>query len=325
MKLPRRAFLHLAPSAAALTAVSRYAWALDYPKRPVRIIVGLAPGGTADILARLIGKWLSDRLGQPFIVENRPGAATNIATEMVAKAPPDGYTLLLYSSSTLINATLYQKLDFNLTRDITPVVSIARGPYVIVLNPSLPVTSVPELIAYAKANPGKISMATAGRGSATDVAGAMFQVMTGVRMTAVPYQGDAPALVDLMAGRVQVYFSTLSGSIELIRAGKLRALAVTTKTRSNTLPDLPTVADSVPGYEATLWNGLAAPSGTPHEIIETLNQEVNAALNDLKIKARLADLGSAPAPLSIAACRDIFAEEIEKWGKVIRMANIKPE
>lgn len=323
MTLPRRAFLHLSASAAALTALLRFAWALDYPKRPVRITVGLAPGGAADILARLIGKWLSDQLGQPFIVENRPGAASNVATETVAKAQPDGYSILLYSSSTLINATLYPKLD--LMRDMTPVASIARGPYVIVLNPSLPVTSISELIAYAKANPDKISMATAGRGSATDVAGAMFQVMTGVRMTAVPYHGDAPALVDLIAGRVQVYFSTLSGSIELIRAGKLRALAVTTKTRSAALPDLPTVAESVPGYEATLWNGLAVPSGTPHKIIQTLNREVNAGLNDWKIKARLADLGSAPAPLSIAACREIFAEEIEMWSKVIRTADIKAQ
>jgi tripartite-type tricarboxylate transporter receptor subunit TctC len=325
MKLPRRTFLHLAAGAAALPAVSRAARAQSYPTRPVRIIVGFAAGGGLDITARLMGQWLSERLGQPFIVENRPGAATNIAAEAVVKSAPDGYTLLLFGSSSTINATLYDKLPFNLVRDIAPIAGTNRVPYVMEVNPSVPAKSVPEFIAYAKANPGKINMASAGNGSVQHVSGELFKMMTGVDMLHVPYRGGAPALTDLIGGQVQIMFDAMTSSIEYIRAGKLRALAVTTATRSEALPDLPTVSDFVPGYKTSSWGGIGAPKNTPTEIIDKLNKEINAALADPKIKARLADLGSVPMPMSAADFGKLIAESVDKWGKVIRAANIKAE
>ena len=325
MKLPRRQFLHLAAGAVALPAVSRFAWAQAYPSRPVRIVVGFPAGGGSDITARLMGQWLSERLGRPFVVENRPGAATNIATEAVVRAPADGYTLLLFGSSSAINATFYDKLPFNLIRDISPVAGINRVPYVIVLNPSVPAKSVPEFITYAKANPGKINMASSGNGSVQHVSGELFKIMTGISLVHVPYRGAAPALTDLISGQVQVMFDAVSSSIEYIRAGKLRALAMTTATRSDALPDLPTISDFVPGYETSSWSGIGAPKDTPVEIVDKLNKEINAALADPKIKARLADLGSAPMPLSSADFGNLISESVEKWGKVIRTANIKAE
>ena len=326
MKLShRRRFLQLAASAAALPAVSRMARAQAYPSRPVRIIVPFAPAGSADIVARLIGQWLSERLGQPFVIENRPGAGTNIGTEAVVRAPADGYTLLLVGSSSAINATLYDKLTFNFIRDIAPVASIIRQPNVMLVNPSVPAKTVPEFIAYAKANPGKINMASAGNGSSSHVFGELFKMMAGVNIVHVPYRGGAPALTDLLAGQVQATFVPVPASIEYVRAGKLRALAVTTTTRSDALPDIPTVGDFVRGYEASGFVGLGAPKNTPAEIIEKLNKEINAALADEKIKARLAELGSVPMPMSPAEFEKIVAEETEKWGKVIRAANIKAE
>jgi tripartite-type tricarboxylate transporter receptor subunit TctC len=325
MKLPRRRFLRLAAGAAALPAVLRFARAQDYPSRPVRIVVGFPAGGGSDITARLMGQWLSERLGQPFVVENRPGAATNIATEAVVRAPADGYTLLLFGSSSAINATFYDKLPFNLIRDISPVAGINRVPYVIVVNPSVPAKSVPEFVAYAKANPGKINMASSGNGSVQHVSGELFKIMTGVSLVHVPYRGAAPALTDLISGQVQVMFDAVSSSIEYIRAGKLRALALTTATRSDALPDLPTISDFVPGYETSSWSGIGAPKDTPVEIVGKLNKETTAALADPKIKARLADLGSIPMPMSPADFGNLIAESVEKWGKVIRTANIKAE
>ena len=325
MKLLRRRFLRLVASAAALPIVSRMGWAQTYPSRPVRLIVGFPAGGGSDITARLMGQWLSERLGQTFVVENRPGAATNIATEAVVKSAPDGYTLLLFGSSSTINATFYDKLPFNLVHDIAPVASINRVPYVMEVNPSVPAKSVPEFIAYAKANPGKINMASAGNGSVQHVSGELFKMMTGVSMVHVPYRGGAPALTDLIGGQVQIMFDALTGSIEYIRASKLRALAVTTATRSEALPDLPTVGDFVPGYETSSWSGIGAPKDTPTEIIAKLNNEINAALADPKIKARLADLGSVPMPMSPADFGNLIDESVEKWGNVIHTANIKPE
>jgi len=325
MKLPRRKVLHLAAGAAALPAVSRIARAQAYPTRPVRIIVGFAAGGAADITARLMGQWLSERLGQPFIVENRPGAATNIAAEAVVKSAPDGYTLLLFGSSSTINATLYHKLPFNLVRDIAPVAGTNRVPFVMEVNPSVPAKSVPEFIAYAKANPGKLTMASGGTGSATHVSGELFKMMTGVDMLHVPYRGGAPALTDLIGGQMHIMFDAMTSSIEYIRAGKLRALAVTTATRSEALPELPTVSDFVPGYETSNVGGFGAPKNTPTEIIDRLNKEINAALADPKIKARLADLGAVPMPMSAADFGKLIAEETEKWGKVIRALNIKAD
>ena len=325
MKLPRRNFLHLAAGAAALPAVSRVARAQAYPTRPVRIIVPFAPAGSADIVARLIGQWLSERLGQPFVIENRPGAGTNIGTEAVVRAPADGYTLLLAGSSSAINATLYDKLTFNFIRDIAPVASIIRQPNVMLVNPSVPAKTVPEFIAYAKADPGKINMASAGNGSSSHVFGELFKMMAGVNIVHVPYRGGAPALTDLLAGQVQATFVPVPASIEYVRAGKLRALAVTTTTRSDALPDIPTVGDFVRGYEASGFVGLGAPKNTPAEIIEKLNKEINAALADPKIKARLADLGGTVLPGSPAEFGKLVADETEKWGKVIRAANIKPE
>src|SRR5215471_12841038 len=300
MKLPRRQFLHLATGAAALPAVARLAWAQTYPTRPVRIIIGYAPGASADTTARLMAQWLSERLGQSVVVESRPGGGTNIATEAVVRATPDGYTLLMVGTAQAINATLYNKLNFHFIRDITPVAGLIRFPNVIVVNPSVPAKTVPELIAYAKASPGKISMASAGIGSGPHVAGELFKMMTGVDMVHVPYRGGGPALTDLLGGQVQVYFPTTVSSIGYIRAGRLRALAVTTATRSDALPDIPTVGEFVPGYDASFWYGVGVPKNTPADIIEKLNKEINAALADHKIKARRADLGSTPVVGSAA-------------------------
>jgi len=325
MHLPRRRFLHLAAGAAALPAVSRIAWAQAYPSRPVRIIIGFAPGGIAEVVARLIGQSLSERLGQPFIIESRPGAASNIATEAVVRAPPDGYTLLQVSPPAAINATLYERLNFNFIRDIAPVAGMVRGPLVMEVNPSAPVTTVPEFIAYAKANPGKLTMASGGIGTSLHLAGELFKMMASVEMVPVHYRGSAPALTDLIGGQVQVMFDILLSSIEFIRAGKLQPLAVTTATRSEVLPDVPTVGEFVPGYEVSSWQGIGAPRKTPAEIIEKLNREINVALADPKIKAQLADLGNAVIPGSPADFGKLIADETEKWGKVIRALNIKAD
>jgi tripartite-type tricarboxylate transporter receptor subunit TctC len=325
VKLPRRKFLHLAAAAAALPAVSRIARAQIYPTRPVRIIVGFAAGGSSDIGARLIGQWLQERLGQPFVIENRPGAATNIATETVVHAPPDGYTLLTVGPSSTINATLYDKLSFVLLRDIAPVASTIRQPQIMLANPSLTAKTVPELIAYAKANPGKITIASAGTGSSGHLAGELFKMMTGVNMLHVPYRGAGPALSDLLGGQVLTAVAGIAGSIEQVRAGKLRALAVTTTTRAATLPDVPTMSEFVPGFDASDVLGVGAPRNTPAEIVDKLNKEINAALADPKMQARFADLGGAPLALTPAEYGKLLADETEKWGKVIRSANIKSE
>ena len=325
MGIPRRRFLRQAAGAVALPALSRIAWAQAYPTRPVRVIVGFAAGGPGDIVVRLMDQWLSDRLGQQFILENRPGAGTNVGTEAVVRSPPDGYTLLLVTTAPTINATLYEKLDFNFIRDIAPVASIDRVPLVMEVNPSLPVTTVPEFIAYAKANPGKINYATGGIGTVQHVAGELFKFMTGVDLVHVPYRGAGLALIDLLAGQVQVAFSLISSSIGYIRAGKLRALAVTSATRVEALPDIPTVSEFVPGYEAIASDGMGAPKDTPADIIAKLNQEINAGLADPTIKARLADLGGLPAPMSPADFGKYIAAETEKWAQVIKFANIKAE
>jgi tripartite-type tricarboxylate transporter receptor subunit TctC len=326
MKFPRRQFLHLAAGAAALPAVSSIARAqAAYPTRPVRIICGFAPGGTTDVLARMIGQWLSERFGQSFVVENRPGAGTNIATEAVVKAGPDGYTLLMVSPPNVINATLYEKLNFNFLRDIAPIAAIARVANVMEVNSSLPIGSVPEFIAYAKANPGKISFASAGVGTSQHVSGELFKMMAGVDLVHVPYRGAAPALTDPIGGQIQAMFDNVSSSIEHIRAGKLRPLAVTTATRSEALPDIPTIGDFLPGYEASVVNGVGAPKNTPADVIERLNTEINAALADAKIKARLADLGSIPLPLTASGYAKLLADETEKWGKVVKFSGAKAE
>jgi tripartite-type tricarboxylate transporter receptor subunit TctC len=325
MKLPRRTFLHLAAGAAALPAVSRIARAQTYPTRPVRIIVGFAAGGPTDLYARLIGQWLAERLGRPFLIENRPGAGGNIATESVVNAAADGYTLLLVAAANTINATLYDNLNYTFIRDIAPVAGILRTFYVMEVNPSVPAKTVPEFIAYAKANPGKVNMASAGSGTPQHVAGELFNMMAGVNMLHVPYRGAAPALTDLLGGQVQVMFDNLTSSIEHIRTGKLRALAVTTAVRSEALLDVPTVGDFLPGFEASGLYGLGAPKATPAAIIERLNQEINAGLADPKIKARLADLGGTMLPGSPADFGKLIAEETEKWAKVVKFAGIKPE
>jgi tripartite-type tricarboxylate transporter receptor subunit TctC len=325
MKLPRRRFLRFAVGAVAMPALPRVASAQAYPSRPVRIIVGFAAGGSSDIAARLIGQWLQERLGQAFVVENRPGAATNIATETVVHAPPDGYTLLTVGPSSTINATLYDKLNFVLLRDITPVASTIRQPQIMLANPSLAAKTVPELIAYAKANPGKITMASAGTGSSGHLAGEMFKLMAGVNMLHVPYRGAGPALSDLLGGQVLTAVAGIAGSIEQVRAGKLRALAVTTTTRATALPDVPTVSEFMPGFEASDVLGLGAPRNTPAEIVDKLNKEINAALADPKLSARFADLGGTPLALTPAEYGKLLADETEKWAKVIRTANIKPE
>jgi tripartite-type tricarboxylate transporter receptor subunit TctC len=325
IEVPRRRFLHLAAVAAALPGVSRIARAQTYPTRPVRIIVPLLPGAGSDFIARLIGQWLSERLGQQFIIENRPGAGGNIGTETVVRAPPDGYTLLLIAAANAVNTTLYEKLNFNFIRDIAPVASIVRTPLVMEVNPSFPSKTVPEFIAYAKANPRKISMASSGNGTSSHVAGELFKTMTGVNMVHVPYRGGAPAITDLIGGQVQVMFSPVADSIEYVRAGKLRALAVTTATRSDALPEIPKVGEFAPGYEASGFYGVGAPKNTPAEIVDNLNSEMNAALTEPKIKARLADLGSMVLAGSPADFVKFIAEETEKWAKVIRAAKIKVE
>jgi tripartite-type tricarboxylate transporter receptor subunit TctC len=325
MKLPRRQFLHLAASAAALPAMSRIARAQAYPSRPVRWILSAPPGGALDIVARLMGQWLSERLGQPFVIENRTGGGGNIATEAVVRAPPDGYTLLMVTMVHAVNATLYDRLNFNFIRDIAPVAPISREPNVMVVNPSVPTKTVSEFIAYAKANPGKINMASSGNGTSPHMGGELFKAMTGVDVVHVPYRGGAPALTDLIGRQVQVMFAFISSSIEYIRAGKLRALAVTTTTRSPALPDVPVVGDFVPGYEASSWIGLGVPKNTPTEIVDKLNMEINAGIADPKIRARLADLGSTVFPGSPADFGKHIADETEKWGKVIRAANLKPD
>jgi tripartite-type tricarboxylate transporter receptor subunit TctC len=325
MKFPRRSFLHLAAGAAALPAVSRAAWAQAYPTRPVRLIAPFPAGGVVDVIARVTGRWLSESLGKPFIIENRAGAGGNIGTEAVVNANPDGYTLLEVSVSNAINATLYQGLNFNFIRDIAPVGSTIRVPAVMAVNPSVPAKTVPEFIAYAKANPGKINMASGGNGSSGHVYGELFKMMAGVDMLHVPYRGGGPALTDLIGGQVQVMFSPVPESIEYIRAGKLRPLAATTATRLDVLPDIPVVADFVPSYEASGWQGVGAPKNTPVEIVDRLNKEINAALADPKMNARLADLGGTLLPGSPADFGKVIAADTEKWAKVIKFAGIKPE
>ena len=326
MKLPhRRQFLPLAAGAAALPFTSRIAFAQAYPTRPVRIIVGFAPGGGVDITARLIGQWLSERLGQPSVIENRPGAGGNIGTEAVVKAPPDGHTLLLVAAFNAINATLYDKLNFNFIRDIAPVAGIIRVPSVMVVNPTVPAATVPEFIAYAKSKPGKTNMASAGKGTPSHLAGELFKMMAGVDMVHVPYRSAGPALPDLFGGQVQVMFATTVSSIQYVRAGSLRALAVTTAKRSEALPDLPTVDEFVPGYEASQWYGVGAPKNTPSEIIDKLNKEINAGLADPKMKASLADVGGTPLVGSPADFGKLIAEETEKWAKVVKFSGAKPE
>jgi len=325
MKLPRRKFLHLAAGAVAVPAVSRIARAQAYPTRPVRLIAPFAPGGGSDMTARLIGQWLSERLGQQFVIDNRPGAASNIATEAAVRASADGYTLLIVGSWNTINATLYDKLSFNFIRDIAPVASVIRDPYVMVVNPSVPAKSVPEFIAYAKDNPRKLNMASPGTGTGPHIGGELFKMMAGVDMVHVPYRGGGPVVTDLLGGQVQVSFASMPSSIQYIRAGKLRALAVTTATRSEALPDVPTVGEFVPGYEASTWYGVGAPKATPAEIIDKLNKEINAGLADPNIKARIADVGGTVLALSPADFGKFIAEETEKWGKVIRALNIKAD
>jgi tripartite-type tricarboxylate transporter receptor subunit TctC len=321
----RRRLLCLAAGAAALPAVSRFAWAQAYPTRPVRIIVPLAPAGTSDIIARLMGQWLSERLGQQFVVENRTGAGTTLGTEAVVRAVPDGYTLLMADVSAAFNATLYDKLNFNFIRDIAPVAHVVRVPNVIAVHPSFPTKTVPEFIAHARANPGKVSMATAGIGSLAHVFGELFKMMADVDLVAVPYRGGGPALIGMLSGQVDVIFVPTTASIEYVRAGRLRALGVTSTTRVEILPDLPPVAEFVPGYEASSWFGICAPRNTPAEIVDKLNREINAGLSDPKIKARFVDMGGAALPGSPADFGKLIVDETEKWAKVIRAANIKPD
>src|SRR5262245_303096 len=323
MKLPRRKFLHLAAGAAALPAVSRFAWAQAYPTRPVRIIEGFGAGSALDIVARLIGQSLSGQLGQSFVIENRSGASSNIAAEAVARASPDGYTLLLISTANAINTTLYEKLNFSFIRDIVPVASIVRVPLVMEVHPSVPAKTVPEFIAYAQANPGKINMASAGTGALTHVAGEMFKTLAGVDLFHVPYRG-AQVFPALLAGDAHVYFGPLLSSMEYVRAGNLRALAVTTTTRSPVLPDIPALSDTLPDYEASAWYGIGAPKGTPAKLIERLNREVNISIADPKLKARFANLGGTVLPGSPADFGKLISDETKKWGKVIVAANIKP-
>jgi tripartite-type tricarboxylate transporter receptor subunit TctC len=323
MKLPRRDFMLQAASAAALPAASRFAWALDYPSRPVHLIVGFPAGNASDILARLMGQSVSERLGQQFVIENRPGAGSNVGTEIVVGAPPDGYTLLLVTPSNAINTSLYENLNFNFIRDIAPVASVVSSPYVIAVNPSLSAHTVPEFIAYAKANPGKINMASTGIGTSTHIFGELFKMMTGINMIHVPYRGNF--VPDLLGGQVQVVFAPITHLIEYIRTDRLRALAVTTAMRSEALPDVPTVTEFVPGYEASGWYGIGAPKRTSTEIIEKLNNEINTALTDPKFRARLADLGSVTMQMTPAEFEKFIVDETNKWAKVIRAANIKAE
>jgi len=321
----RRRLLRLAAGAAALPAVSRFAWAQAYPTRPVRIVVPLAPAGTVDIIARLMGQWLSERLGQQFVIENRTGAGTTLGIEAVVRAPPDGYTLLMIDVSAAFNATLYDKLNFDFIRDIAPIANVVHVPNIIAVRPSFPAKTVPEFIAHAKANPGKISMATGGVGSSSHVFGELFKMMAGINLVAVPYRGGGPALVDMLSEQVDVIFVPTPASIEYVRTGRLRALAVTSLTRLEALPDLPPAAEFVPGYEASSWSGICAPRNTPAEIIDKLNKEINAGLTDHGITARLLDLGGTALAGSPADFGNYIAKETEKWGKVIRAANIKPQ
>ncbi|HEY6256567.1 MAG TPA: tripartite tricarboxylate transporter substrate binding protein [Xanthobacteraceae bacterium] len=326
MRLPRRRFLQLVAGAAALPAAPRIARAQAYPARPVRILVGGPPGGTLDILARLLGQWLSERLGQAFVIENRPGGAgNNVATEAVVRAPADGYTLLLVAVSNAVNTALFEKLNYNFLRDVAAVASFVRVPLVMEVGLSVPARTIPEFIAYAKANPGKVAMASPGNGTSPHVAGELFKQMTGVDLVHVPYRGSPPALTDMLGGQVQVMFDLMPSSIELVRAGKLRALAVTTAARSQALPNVPTVGEFVPGYEASTWQGLGAPKGTPAEVVERLNREINAGLADARIKARLAETGAEPFIGSPADFAKFMAEETEKWAKVVKLAGIKAE
>jgi tripartite-type tricarboxylate transporter receptor subunit TctC len=325
MRLPRRTFLRLTAGAIALPAISRIAGAQTYPSRPIRIIIGYTPAGSADITARLMGQWLSERLGQTVVIENRPGAGTNLATEAVVRAPADGYTLLLVAPANAINATLFEKLNHNYLRDIAPVAGINRFPNVMEVNPSVPVKTVPEFIAFAKANPGKLSMASAGAGSTIHMSGELFKMMTGIQMTHVPYRGSAPALTDMISGQVQVMFDNIPTSIQHIRAGKLRALAVTSTARSELLPDIPIVADYLPGYEASAWYGLGVPRGTAPDIIEKLNKTVNSILADPAVKAKFADMGATLIVSSPSEFGKYVAAETEKWGKVVKFSGAKPD
>jgi tripartite-type tricarboxylate transporter receptor subunit TctC len=323
MRASRRQFLRLSVGTVALTVLFRDAWALDYPERPTRIIVGFPAGTSSDITARLIAQWLSQQLGQQFIVEDRPGAGTNIAADTVVHATPDGYTLLWVTQTNAINATLYDDLNFNFIRDIEPVASILRVPAVMMINPSVPAKTVPEFIAYAKANPGKINMSSPGSGSINHVAGEMFKMMAGVNLVHIPYRSSQ--FPDLLAGQVQVTFNPLPSSLDFIRSGKLRALAVTSATRSDALPDVPTIGEFLPGYEATAWFGIGAPKNTPAEIVEKLNKAINAGLVDPQFKARLIELGGAPAPSSPADFGSFIASETEKWATIVRFSGAKPE
>ena len=325
MNLPRRQFLRFAAAAAAIPAASRLAGAQSYPARPLRMIIGYPPGGSADLTARLTGQWLSEQLGQPVVIESRPGAATNLATEAVVRAAPDGYTLLLVAPANAINATLYDKLNFNFLQDVAPVAGIIRFPNVVVVNPSLPIKTIPELIAYAKANPGKLNMASSGNGSTIHMSGELFKMMTGINMVHVPYRGGAPALTDLMGGQVQVMFDNLPTSAEHVKAGKLRGLAVTSTERSGVLPDLPTVAEFLPGYEASAWYGLAMPKNTPGEFVERINKAMNTILADPKAKARFTEIGASLLPGSAAEFGKLLADETDKWGKVVKFAGAKPD
>jgi tripartite-type tricarboxylate transporter receptor subunit TctC len=325
MKLPRRKLLHLAAGALALPAVSRIASALDYPARPVRWIVGFPPGGPNDITARIVAEFLSERLHQQFAVENRPGAAGNVATEQVARAQPDGYTVMELATVNAINAGLYQNLNYDFVRDITLVAGFSQGPAVMEVNPKVPAATLPEFIAYAKANPGKINFGSAGIGTPQHVIGELFKMLTGTDMVHVPYHGSAPELTDLIAGQVQVVFEPIQSTMGYIKSGMLRPLAVTTAARADALPDLPTVGEFVPGFEARTWQGMGAPKGTPAEITAMLNQEVNAVLTDPRLKARFADLGIIPMPMTPAECQKFITAETEKWAKVIKFAGIKPD
>ena len=325
MKFPRRTFLHLAAGAAALPSVSRVAWAQSYPARPVRILVGFAAGQAIDIIVRIVAQSLSDQLGQQFVIENRPGAGGNLAAEVVVRSPPDGYTLLAVGMNNMINATLYERLNFNFIRDIAPVASILRAPQVMLVNPSVPARTMPEFIAYAKANPGKINMASAGTGSPTHLSGELFKMMTGLNMLHVPYRGSPAALTDLIAGQVQVMFDNVASSIEHIRIGRLRALAVTTTTRWEGLPDIPTVSDVVPGFETGGMAGIGAPKGTPPEIVEKLNKGINSAIADVKVKTRLVELGGTVLPGSPGDFEKLIAAETEKWAKVVKFSGAKAE
>jgi tripartite-type tricarboxylate transporter receptor subunit TctC len=325
MKFPRRRFLRLAAGALALPVASRVAWSQAYPTRPARIVVGLSPGGSVDIVTRLMAQWLSERLGQQFIVENRPGAGTNIATEAVVRAPPDGYTILIVNAANAINATLYEHLKFNVIRDIALVAGMVRVANVMDVNPAVRATTVPEFIAYAKANPGRLSFGSGGNGSSLHVVGELFKMMAGIDMVHVPYRGGAPALIDLLSGQIQVMFDTIPQSLEYIRDGKLRALAVTTSTRAAALPDVPTIGEFVPGFEAGSWWGAGVPKNTPVEIVDKLNEEINAGLADPKLKARLAELGTTPLVFTPAEFSSFVRAETDKWAKVVKFSGAKSE